>query len=105
MKMRRRRRAYCRAARYSKSVIWSRWKRQILSRLPADVIQALVDKGRSDWWIAGWATQSCVWVKGWPPPIRMRNADSIRYEAARLHAAWDDRGEPSIPNAVDEWND
>lgn len=103
--MRTGRRAYAREAWHFHAVVWSRWKRKTLSGLPSDVIQALADKGRSDWWIARWATQPCIWVKGWPPPVRMKNPDSIRFAAARLRAAWDDRGEPAIPTSVDELTD
>lgn len=105
MKMQRRRRAYYSEAIHSTSVIWSRWKRKILARLPADVIQSLAAKGRSDRWIAGWATQPRVWLKGWSPPVEMRNPDSIRFAAARSHASWDERDGPAVPTALDEWSD
>ncbi|WP_194726865.1 hypothetical protein [Noviherbaspirillum malthae] len=105
MKMRTRRRAYACEARHFQAVLWSRWKRTILSGLPHDVIQTLVDKGRSDWWIAGWATQPCPWVKGWPPPVKMRNTDSIRFAASCVCAASDDRCEPAIEAVLDGWVD
>jgi hypothetical protein len=81
MKMRIRRRTYYYNAYDFRGVVWSRWERKILCALPPSVIHLLRAEGRSNRWIADWATQPCVWVDGWPAPVATSDPEIMFFAA------------------------
>lgn len=87
--MRARRRAYCRQAYGFTGVVWSRWERKILAAVPPGVIALFLAAGRSRRWVAGWATQPCVWVQGWPAPVAMLDVDTVFFAATETLREWE----------------